>query len=60
MAPARLMTYRQVADYLGVSYWTVRGWAETGKLPIVKLPGSRLLRIERAVLDAFVDAHRVA
>ena len=56
----RLLSYQQAADYLGVSYWTVRAWAESGKLPIVKLPGSRLLRVERTELDRFVDACRVA
>jgi excisionase family DNA binding protein len=53
------MSYRQAAAYLGVSYWTIRSWAESGKLPIVKLPGSRLLRVERSELDSFIDAHRV-
>jgi len=56
----RLMSYKQAADYLGVSYWTIRAWADAGKLPIVKLPGLRLLRVERAELDRFVDACRVA
>jgi excisionase family DNA binding protein len=56
----RLLSYQQAAEYLGVSYWTIRSWAESGKLPIVKLPGSRLLRVERAELDRFVDACRVA
>src|SRR5262245_62060556 len=51
----RLMSYQQAADYLGVSYWTIRSWAESGKLQIVKLPGSRLLRIEHAELDRFVN-----
>src|SRR5262249_9844820 len=56
---SRLMSYRQAADYLAVSYWTIRGWVESGKLASVRLPGSRLLRVERADLDRFVDAHRV-
>jgi excisionase family DNA binding protein len=53
------MSYRQAADYLAVSYWTIRDWVESGKLASVRLPGSRLLRIERADLDRFIDSHRV-
>jgi excisionase family DNA binding protein len=56
----RLLTYQQAADYLAVSYWTVRSWAEAGRLAVVRLPGSRLLRIERTAIDQFVDAHRLA
>jgi excisionase family DNA binding protein len=56
----RLLTLREAADYLAVSYWTVRSWVESGKLPHVRLPGSRLLRVERVDLDRFIDAHKVA
>lgn len=58
--PARLLTLREAAAYLGVSYWTVRSWIESGRLPHVRLPGRRLLRIDRADLDRLVEACRVA
>lgn len=56
----RLLSLREAAAYLGVSYWTVRSWAESGKLPHVRLPGRRLLRVDRADLDRLIEACRVA
>jgi len=56
----RLLTLREAADYLAVSYWTVRSWVEAGKLAAVRLPGDgRLLRIERSVLDRLIEQSRV-
>src|SRR5437016_2443400 len=55
----RLLTLKQAANYLQVSYWTVRGWTEAGKLPAVRLPGDgRLIRIERAALDRLIESSR--
>jgi excisionase family DNA binding protein len=57
----RLLTLRQAAAYVQVSYWTVRVWVESGKLPACRLPGDgRLLRIERAELDRLIEQSRVA
>jgi excisionase family DNA binding protein len=57
--PDRLMTLRDAAQYLSVSYWTVRAWVQSGKLPAVRLPGGgRLLRVEIAHLDRLVDECR--
>jgi excisionase family DNA binding protein len=57
--PAALLTLRQAADYLAVSYWTVRSWADTGRLRVVRLPGDgRLLRVERAELERLIVASR--
>ncbi|MBI3028907.1 MAG: excisionase family DNA-binding protein [Candidatus Rokubacteria bacterium] len=42
---------RQAAEYLAVSYWTVRGWVESGKLSAVRL-GERPIRIEGQILIA--------
>ena len=56
----RLLTLRQAASYLQVSYWTVRSWVDAGRLPAVRLPGDgRLLRIERAALDKLIELSRV-
>ncbi len=55
----RLMTLRDAAQYLSVSYWTVRAWVESGRLPAVRLPGGgRLIRVEIAALDRLVDECR--
>ncbi len=56
----RLLTLQQAAEYLAVSYWTVRSWVEAGRLAAVRLPGDgRLLRIERAALDRLIESSRV-
>lgn len=56
-----LLTLREVADTLRVSYWTVRGWAETGKLATVRLPGDgRLLRVERTEVARLIAASRMS
>ena len=58
-APPRLLTMRQAAECLAVSYWTVRSWVESGKMRAVRLPGDgRLLRIEIAELDRLVEECR--
>ncbi|MBI2152860.1 MAG: excisionase family DNA-binding protein [Candidatus Rokubacteria bacterium] len=52
---------RQAAEYLAVSYWTVRSWVESGKLRVVRLPGGgRLLRIEITELNRLVEDCRDA
>ena len=65
--PARLLSLRQAALYIGVSFWTLRDWLAAGHLPTIKLPPLRpregdrakpTLRrvlIDRRDLDAFVD-----
>jgi excisionase family DNA binding protein len=52
-----LLTTRDVAAYCAVSYWTVREWIDSGKLPVVRLPG-RLVRIHPATLEKFLEACR--
>jgi len=66
LAP-RLMSLKQAAEYLGISYWSVRDYALQGKLQTVTLPpltpkegdaAKRSMKrwlIERAELDAFVE-----
>jgi excisionase family DNA binding protein len=54
-----LLTLRQAADYLAVSYWTVRSWADAGRLRVVRLPGDgRLIRVERVELERLIAASR--
>ncbi len=54
-----LLTIRQAADVLGVSYWTVRTWVESGKLRAVRLPGDgRLVRIEIEELHRLIEECR--
>jgi molybdopterin-binding protein len=54
----RVPTYRisEVATLLGVSDDTVRRWADTGKLPTVKEPGSRVAVEGRVLADFAVSA----
>lgn len=53
-APGQLLTIQDVADYTKVSYWTARGWIESGKLPVLRLPG-RLIRVRPAALERFLE-----
>jgi excisionase family DNA binding protein len=58
-APSSLMTLKEAAADLSVSYWTVRGWVDAGKLPAVRLPGDgRLVRVERAEVNRLIAACR--
>ena len=52
-----LLTFQAVAEHCAVSVWTVRTWVDTGKLPVLRLPG-RLVRIRPADLAAFLEACR--
>jgi excisionase family DNA binding protein len=52
-APSALLTIRDVAALTQVSYWTARGWIESGKLPVLRLPG-RLIRIRPSALERFL------
>jgi excisionase family DNA binding protein len=40
----KLLTLQDVADRCACSYWTARAWADSGKLPVLRLPG-RLVRV---------------
>lgn len=66
----RLLNLRQMADYLGCSYWSARDWVLAGLVPVVELPPLRprqgerprtTLRrvlVDRADLDAFIEARK--
>jgi excisionase family DNA binding protein len=56
---ARLMSLHGAADYLGVSYWTLRDLVNAGTIPRVRLPigGTRDLRrvlVDREDLDRLI------
>ena len=66
----RLLNLRQMADYLGCSYWSARDWVLAGLVPVVALPplrpreGERPRRtlrrvlVDRADLDAFIESRK--
>ena len=55
----RLVTMKQAAQLLSVSYWTIRYWVDVGKLRAVRLPGDgRLVRIEVSELDRIIEDGR--
>jgi excisionase family DNA binding protein len=49
-----LLTFDAVAQHCAVSVWTVRGWVDAGKLPVLRLPG-RLVRVEPEALARFLE-----
>ena len=60
----RLMDMHTAAAYLSLSYWTVRGLVQSGKIETVEFPRAdeaepiRRVLIDRATLDEFVDGLR--
>lgn len=54
-----LLTAREVAGKLGVSAETVLRWAREGKIPAVRLPGTKRgrWRFRPAEIEAWIDAH---
>ena len=56
----RLLSGKEAAAYLGVPYNTLRGWANNGTLPVIRVPHSRSLWFDLADLDQFIDRHREA
>ena len=54
----KLLTLKGAAELLSVSYWTVRDWADRGILPVVRLPGGRLVRVELAAIEALIARSR--
>lgn len=53
-----MLSIIQVAQRLGVSYWTVRRWVLSGDIAAVKL-GSQW-RVEEAEVDKFINRQQVA
>jgi excisionase family DNA binding protein len=54
----RLFTLKESAVYLGVGYGKVRSFVERGLLPVVKLPGGKLIHVTVDDLERFVQAHQ--
>lgn len=51
---SRLLTPKEVAEYLALNEQTVRKWLREGKLPGVKLPGD-VWRVKPETLKAFLE-----
>jgi excisionase family DNA binding protein len=50
-----LLTRKQVAEYLKVSYLTVYRWEQAGKLPALRI-GAGSIRYRHADVDQFITA----
>lgn len=60
---ARLLGLKAAAEYLGVSYWTLRDLVHSGALPRVRLTVGdhrdlRRVLVDRADLDRLVEASK--
>jgi hypothetical protein len=48
----RLLSLKQAAAYVGVSYWLLRDYVIDGTLKPVRLPGSRLKKAGRVIANS--------
>ncbi len=55
---ARLLSLKEAAEYLGVSYWLLRDYIVDGVLTPVRLPGSRLRKGGRLVASSRTHSMR--
>jgi excisionase family DNA binding protein len=51
----RWLSQQEAADYLGVTDRTIRNYVRTGSLRARRLPGSRLMRLDRLEIDSTLD-----
>jgi excisionase family DNA binding protein len=51
-----LISLRDAAKLIGCSTITVRRMAARGDLPVMKLPGSRLVRLRRTALQRVIES----
>jgi len=54
MTPEPLLTAAQLAKWLGVSADTVLDWHEAGRVPSVRIPGSRAIRFDPGEIRAWL------
>ena len=59
-ATGRLLSLPQLANELGVSFWTARTWVLNGDIPRVVLPGTngrtlRRILVDRRDVDQFIE-----
>ena len=59
MAPRRLATIHEVAEYLGITDKTLRNWAKLSKGPTPRMVG-REYRYVWSEVEAYVEAGKVA
>jgi excisionase family DNA binding protein len=52
--PERLLTARELAEYLDVSPETILRWTRRGELPAIKLPGGAI-RYRAEVVDQWLE-----
>lgn len=57
--PAPLLSLRDAAKRLGLSIWTLRAWAERGRIATVKL-GSRVLVRDAEIQRVIAEGTRPA
>ena len=50
-----LLRGREVAQLLGISRALAFRWMQEGKLPVIRMPGSRTVRVPRAALLEFIE-----
>jgi predicted site-specific integrase-resolvase len=65
-----LLNLREMAKYLGCSYWTARDWVLAGYVPVVEFPplrpregerprkALRRVLVDRQDLDHFIEARK--
>ncbi len=53
----RLLSQREAATYLGISYWTLRDLTFRGEIPHVKI--RRRILVDRVDLETYLDRMKV-
>jgi excisionase family DNA binding protein len=54
MSQPRLITSRELAEGLNISYQTCCTWTKDGKIPAIRLPGNGGYRYRRSEIDAWL------
>jgi PTS system nitrogen regulatory IIA component len=56
MTEERLMSIKEVAEYLQVDMSTLYLWSQRGQIPAMKV--GKMWRFRRSEIDAWLDEHR--